>query len=90
MNPVRKRHPRFRSGKRASAQVRRVPRTASDARRIPIVVPPGSEIGLEPGLIAGITDKIVRRFHPVRIVLFGSRARGDAHPDSDIDLFVEM
>lgn len=39
-------------------------------------------------------DEIVRRivgaFHPRRIVMFGSRARGDAKPDSDVDLFLEM
>lgn len=37
-----------------------------------------------------ITQTIVECFHPQRIVLFGSRARGDARPDSDIDLMVEM
>jgi uncharacterized protein len=31
---------------------------------------------------------IVERFHPLRIALFGSRARGDAHEDSDYDLMV--
>jgi len=41
-------------------------------------------------LLADITRRIVERFHPRRIVLFGSRARGDARPDSDIDLFIEM
>lgn len=33
---------------------------------------------------------IVRRFHPERVVLFGSRARGEAGAESDTDLFVEM
>jgi len=37
-----------------------------------------------------ITRTIVERFDPYRIVLFGSRARGDAHEDSDYDVFVEM
>jgi predicted nucleotidyltransferase len=37
-----------------------------------------------------IAERIVREFHPARIVLFGSRARGDAGPDSDVDLLVEM
>ncbi len=41
-------------------------------------------------LIEQITRTIVGRFRPKRIVLFGSRARGDHRPDSDIDLFVEM
>lgn len=29
-------------------------------------------------------------FHPRRVILFGSHARGDAQPDSELDLFVEM
>jgi predicted nucleotidyltransferase len=33
---------------------------------------------------------IVSRFHPDRIMLFGSQARGDAGPDSDVDLLVVM
>jgi len=37
-----------------------------------------------------IVQKIVETFHPRRIVMFGSRARGHAGPDSDLDLFVEM
>lgn len=41
-------------------------------------------------LLKHITDTIVEHFHPRRIILFGSRARGDARPDSDVDLLVEM
>jgi predicted nucleotidyltransferase len=37
-----------------------------------------------------ITEKIIAAFHPRRIVLFGSRARGDSGPDSDLDLLIEM
>ena len=37
-----------------------------------------------------ITRTIVERFQPRRIVLFGSHARGQARPDSDVDLMVEM
>ena len=37
-----------------------------------------------------ITRLIVERFNPRRIVLFGSRARGQAHEFSDVDLFIEM
>jgi len=40
--------------------------------------------------IKEIVEKIVEAFHPRRIVLFGSRARGAAGPDSDLDLMVEM
>ncbi|HYN21440.1 MAG TPA: nucleotidyltransferase domain-containing protein [Thermoanaerobaculia bacterium] len=34
--------------------------------------------------------RIVSRFRPERIILFGSHARGDAGPDSDVDLLVVM
>jgi uncharacterized protein len=37
-----------------------------------------------------IAARIVEAFHPVRIVVFGSHARGDQTEDSDLDLFVEM
>jgi hypothetical protein len=41
-------------------------------------------------LINEVVDRIVRAFNPIRIVVFGSHARGDAGPDSDLDLMVEM
>jgi predicted nucleotidyltransferase len=41
-------------------------------------------------LLAAMTDRIVRHFHPMRIVLFGSHARGEAGPESDIDLLVVL
>src|SRR5437870_2937909 len=41
-------------------------------------------------LIDRMVKRIVKRFHPERIILFGSQARGDAGPDSDVDLLVVM
>ena len=37
-----------------------------------------------------MVNRIVKRFRPERIILFGSHARGDAGPDSDVDLLVVM
>jgi HEPN domain-containing protein/predicted nucleotidyltransferase len=37
-----------------------------------------------------VTRTIVEHLRPIRIVLFGSRARGDAKADSDYDIMVEM
>ena len=41
-------------------------------------------------LIADMTARIARDFQPLRIILFGSHARGDATPDNDIDLLVVL
>ena len=35
-------------------------------------------------------DRIVTMHHPRKIVLFGSQARGDGRPDSDVDLLVVL
>jgi predicted nucleotidyltransferase len=38
--------------------------------------------------IRSLLDRIVARWNPLQVWLFGSRARGDSTPDSDWDLFV--
>ncbi len=37
-----------------------------------------------------MVSRIVQKFQPERIILFGSHARGDGGPDSDVDLLVVM
>jgi hypothetical protein len=37
---------------------------------------------------AELLDAVVEYFRPLRVILFGSAARGEAGPGSDIDLFV--
>ena len=44
-------------------------------------------VAIDPWLTT-IVGRIVRAVDPLRIILFGSRARGDARPDSDYDLLV--
>lgn len=39
-------------------------------------------------VIADIVQRIVVTAQPDKIILFGSRARGDARPDSDFDILV--
>ena len=44
----------------------------------------------QPPYLSEVVDRIVRKFHPVKIVLFGSWARGSAREDSDLDLLVVL
>jgi hypothetical protein len=46
----------------------------------------GRSIDLRP--VRPLLDQIVSRWHPRQVWLFGSRARGDARPESDWDLLV--
>ncbi len=41
-------------------------------------------------IIQEMVRRIVNKFDPVQIILFGSYARGTAGPDSDVDLLVVM
>ena len=40
--------------------------------------------------IRKMVERIVREFRPAKVILFGSHARGEAGPDSDVDLLVVM
>jgi uncharacterized protein len=41
-------------------------------------------------ILAEVCRRIVQSAHPLRIVLFGSAARGEMGPNSDLDLLVIM
>ncbi len=57
--------------------------TAQDLARQKI----NSDPTLDPILI-DIVRRLVEAYHPEHIYLFGSRARGEAGPDSDYDILV--
>jgi predicted nucleotidyltransferase len=40
--------------------------------------------------LSDMTGQIVRQFKPEKIILFGSRARGEANPGSDVDLLIVL
>jgi len=39
-------------------------------------------------LVEGMVPVIVEALRPAKIILFGSRARGEGGPDSDVDLLI--
>ncbi len=44
----------------------------------------------QPPYLSEVVNRIVQKFHPEKIILFGSWARGDAREDSDLDLLVVL
>jgi predicted nucleotidyltransferase len=49
------------------------------------------EVGMSTATaIPAMVRRIVEHTHPLRIILFGSHARGTAGPDSDVDLLVVL
>ena len=45
---------------------------------------------IEEATLTALVQTLVDALHPEKIILFGSWARGDQRPDSDIDLFVQV
>ena len=45
-------------------------------------------VRIDDALLAIVRDRLVGQFHPERIILFGSYARGQADPKSDLDILV--
>jgi uncharacterized protein len=74
-------------------------RGAASDDRAPLL--PGQALAYNHAIMAATTqieqsklDEVVRRIveavHPLRIILFGSAARGEARPGSDLDVMVVM
>jgi predicted nucleotidyltransferase len=56
-----------------------------------VKVPPlGRRKRIPPRAIDQVVDQIAAKFKPQKIILFGSYARGNPHPESDVDLLVVM
>ncbi len=54
-----------------------------------VAFPPIERTGeVRPDILREIVRRIVNVAHPERIILFGSAARGEMTPDSDVDLLV--
>lgn len=45
---------------------------------------------LEQAALDELVSRIVEAVHPLKIILFGSAARGEWRPESDVDLLVVM
>ncbi len=54
----------------------------------PVVAPDRG--GVTDDWLPAIVGRIVRAVDPVRIILFGSRVRGETHPDADYELLVVL
>ena len=56
-----------------------------------VYVPPVTQRKRIPqAAIDDVVRQIVEKFHPQKIILFGSYARGNFRPESDVDLLVVM
>lgn len=53
-----------------------------------VVPAPDAELLVRDPVLAEIVARLVEALRPDRVYLFGSKARGDAGPDSDYDLLV--
>lgn len=54
--------------------------------RSPAVRSPAGDLLARDPVLAEIVRRLVAALHPARLYLFGSRARGEAGPDSDYDI----
>jgi Nucleotidyltransferase domain len=59
-------------------------------QRVPQREQETGSLNTEIGVPRDLLDQVVAYFHPRRAIMFGSRARGKAEPDSDVDLLVVL
>lgn len=64
---------------------REVQHVGHSAERTPVDM---QGTGLDPDVLRGVVETLVEVAQPTRIMLFGSRARGEQGQDSDLDLLV--
>lgn len=64
--------------------------TGSECQRPGRAVRPLSQDAVLAEIVPDMTRRIVEAVHPVRVILFGSAARGQMGPDSDLDVLVVM
>lgn len=55
-----------------------------------ITEPPEIVVTTDDPVVARVVRRVVEEVRPLRVVLFGSRAKGTARPNSDIDLLIVM
>lgn len=48
----------------------------------------GATVAAQDPIVRAMAERLVIDFSPLAVILFGSRARGDAHAASDVDLLV--
>ena len=58
------------------------------AEDLNLLIPAGDRLLQQDGVLGEIVRRLVEAYQPEAIYLFGSKARGDASPDSDYDLLV--
>ena len=77
----------WRLGRNDADRIARVARIAPHASSWPSAPPTIRDERIRAAWPTAI-QSIVSTYHPARIILFGSQARGDAGPESDVDLLV--